>query len=84
MKILGSDVAIIYSLSIPTGSPSHDLPIPQQDTVEDAPKGAEQMIRDEEPVQSLSSNHQGSFWNSLGSIASSVQSTVSVICSSSN
>ncbi|XP_065885444.1 protein FAM114A2-like [Dysidea avara] len=57
------------------GSTSHHLPTPQQDTVEDAPKGAEKMIRDEEPVQSSSSNQQGSFWNSLGSIASSVQST---------
>ena len=59
---------------IPTGAASHDLPTPQQDG--DAPKGAQQMTRDE-PVQSAT-NQQGSFWNSLGSIASSVQSTVSV------
>lgn len=51
--------------------PSHDCDLEDD---ESAPKGGEKMIRDE-PQSSPSSTT--AFWNSLGTIASSVQSTVS-------
>lgn len=54
----------------------HDVPIHDCDLEEDenVPKGGEKMVRDEPHP---SSSPTTSFWNSLGTIASSVQSTVS-------
>jgi len=51
--------------------PSHDCDLEEENNV---PKGGEQMIRDEPQP---SSSPTATFWNSLGTIASSVQSTVS-------
>lgn len=52
--------------------PSHDCNLEEEDVV---PKEGEKMIRDE-PNPS-SSSPTVTFWNSIGTIASSVQSTVS-------
>ena len=55
----------------------HDVPVHDCDLEEDSsvPKGGEKMVRDEPQP---SSSPTATFWNSLGTIASSVQSTVSM------
>ena len=63
---------VISSDAVEHDVPSHDCSL-EDDNVT---KGGEKMVRDEPHSSSASSTT--AFWNSLGTIASSVQSTVSV------